>query len=219
MEKKGQAAMEFLMTYGWAILVVLIAIGTLAFFGVLNPAKFLPQSCILGPGLACEDFKVVASDETIYMNVRNGLGRDLDVFLIYVDKKTYNGNEICGGMTGVIAVPTSLIIPGSDLYPAFRDGTARPLVSVPTSGTFPPTGLGLNCDIASASQNCCSLNTLPRLACGTSTCMCENYACQVSSPLPTKAGQKFSQDIVIVYRERGSSILHQRIGRITASTE
>jgi hypothetical protein len=34
--KKSQAAMEFLMTYGWAILVVLVAIGVLAYFGVFN---------------------------------------------------------------------------------------------------------------------------------------------------------------------------------------
>jgi uncharacterized protein (UPF0333 family) len=32
MQQRGQAAMEFLMTYGWAILVVLIAIGALAYF-------------------------------------------------------------------------------------------------------------------------------------------------------------------------------------------
>jgi len=31
-EKKGQAAMEFLMTYGWAILAAIIAIGVLAYF-------------------------------------------------------------------------------------------------------------------------------------------------------------------------------------------
>jgi len=35
--KKGQAAMEFLMTYGWTVLVVLAAIGVLAYFGVLSP--------------------------------------------------------------------------------------------------------------------------------------------------------------------------------------
>jgi len=34
--RKGQAAIEFLVTYGWAILIVLIAIGALAYFGVLN---------------------------------------------------------------------------------------------------------------------------------------------------------------------------------------
>lgn len=38
--KKGLQAMEFLINYGWAILVVLVMIGTLAYFGVLNPNKF-----------------------------------------------------------------------------------------------------------------------------------------------------------------------------------
>jgi hypothetical protein len=33
--KKGQAAMEFLFTYGWAILVVFAAIGALIFFHVI----------------------------------------------------------------------------------------------------------------------------------------------------------------------------------------
>jgi len=34
--KKSQAAMEFLMTYGWAILVVLVALGALAYLAVLS---------------------------------------------------------------------------------------------------------------------------------------------------------------------------------------
>lgn len=43
----NDAAMEFLLTYGWAILVVLIAIGTLAYFGALSPEKFkLPDKNI-----------------------------------------------------------------------------------------------------------------------------------------------------------------------------
>jgi len=41
--KKVQAALEFLMTYGWAVLVILIAAGALAYFGVLSPDKFLPS--------------------------------------------------------------------------------------------------------------------------------------------------------------------------------
>lgn len=78
MEKKGQAAMEFLMTYGWAILVVLIAIGALAYFGVLNPSRFLPASCTLMPGLSCDSFKVTGgATGTMVMVVRNGLGDDL----------------------------------------------------------------------------------------------------------------------------------------------
>jgi hypothetical protein len=36
MSKKGQAAMEFLMTYGWAILIAIVAIAALIAFGVFN---------------------------------------------------------------------------------------------------------------------------------------------------------------------------------------
>ena len=35
--KKSQSAMEYLMTYGWAILVVLIALGALFYLGVFSP--------------------------------------------------------------------------------------------------------------------------------------------------------------------------------------
>jgi uncharacterized protein (UPF0333 family) len=34
--KKNQVATEFLMTYGWAILVVLVCIGALAYFGIFD---------------------------------------------------------------------------------------------------------------------------------------------------------------------------------------
>ena len=78
--KKGQAAMEFLMTYGWAILVVLIAIGALAYFGVLSPERFLPTSCTLGTGFACDEFKAsaaAASNVEIYL--RNGIGSSITI--------------------------------------------------------------------------------------------------------------------------------------------
>jgi hypothetical protein len=73
---KSQAAMEFLMTYGWAILVVLVAIGALAYFGVLSPDKFLPAKCQLPAGIACTDFKIDSSASTIDVVLRNGLGFD-----------------------------------------------------------------------------------------------------------------------------------------------
>ena len=80
MFKKGQAAMEFLMTYGWAILVVLIAIGALAYFGVLNPSRFLPNSCTISNQFACEtgDF-VVYSNGTVTLFLRNGRGVDTSI--------------------------------------------------------------------------------------------------------------------------------------------
>ncbi len=69
---KSQAAMEFLMTYGWAILVVLAAIAALAYFGVLSPEKFLGEKCILEPGLACVSHKVEPSKVTLVLAQNKG---------------------------------------------------------------------------------------------------------------------------------------------------
>lgn len=65
--RSSQAAMEFLMTYGWAILVVLAAIAALAYFGVLSPAKFFPDKCVLDPGIYCLGNKVESSQITLIL--------------------------------------------------------------------------------------------------------------------------------------------------------
>ena len=77
MNKKSQAALEFLMTYGWAILVVLVAVGALAYFGVLSPDKFLPTKCTLQPGIACIDHKVDGTASTLIVVIQNALGYDI----------------------------------------------------------------------------------------------------------------------------------------------
>lgn len=78
MRKKAQAAMEFLMTYGWAILVVLVAIGALAYFGVLTPERFLPEKCLLAAGFHCKSYKVEA-DTGVTLLMGNSLPFDITV--------------------------------------------------------------------------------------------------------------------------------------------
>lgn len=63
------------MTYGWAILVVLAAIGALAYFGVLSPDRFLPEKCTLPAGIACLDFRYTGT--AIEMAIQNGAGFDM----------------------------------------------------------------------------------------------------------------------------------------------
>ncbi|MEM5871600.1 MAG: hypothetical protein QW051_01870 [Candidatus Aenigmatarchaeota archaeon] len=43
-KKKAQSAMEYLMTYGWAILIVIIVAAALYALGVFNPATFTGPS-------------------------------------------------------------------------------------------------------------------------------------------------------------------------------
>jgi len=54
--KKGQAAMEFLTTYGWAILIVVLVIGALFSFGVFSPN--VPNICASSYPIQCHDVKM-----------------------------------------------------------------------------------------------------------------------------------------------------------------
>lgn len=89
--KKSQAALEFIMTYGWAILVVLVAIGALAYFGVLSPDRFLPSRCTLQAGLACQDHLARATSLTIVF--RNSLGYDITVNDIKAEQCSAAGSQ------------------------------------------------------------------------------------------------------------------------------
>lgn len=101
MHKKAQAAMEFLMTYGWAILVVLVAIGALAYFGVLSPEKLLPEKCIIssGSGLFCDDF--AATTDTVTIQFKNLLTDPVNVSSINV--VNLPAGVLDGGATDCVA--------------------------------------------------------------------------------------------------------------------
>ena len=80
MTKKAQAAMEFLMTYGWAILVVIAAIAALAYFGVLDPSNFLPEKCDFPTGLSCVDKPALDADlNTVKMSLKNSNGFPINI--------------------------------------------------------------------------------------------------------------------------------------------
>ncbi len=108
MSRKAQAAMEFLMTYGWAILVVLAAIGALAYFGVLSPEKFLPEKCTIAPGIDCAGFDV-RSTSAIF-SLRNGMGKDLDITMLKVGE-----NCTASANTSNIDPPLPAEFPNADL--------------------------------------------------------------------------------------------------------
>lgn len=81
--KKGQAAMEFIMTYGWVILVVTIFIVSLFYINYVNVQKSpSTQGCFLFTGLSCEEHKIDTT--SVFIVVRNGLGEDLSYLNIVV---------------------------------------------------------------------------------------------------------------------------------------
>lgn len=70
--KSGQAVMEFLMTYGWAILVVLMAVGILTYLGLFDQDHLRAEQKInqdfcenfcKNKGFECDEFNLM--DEEI----------------------------------------------------------------------------------------------------------------------------------------------------------
>ena len=87
---KSQAALELLTTYGWAFLVIILLIGTLAYFGILNPSKILPGRCNFGAEFQCLDYQIVetgaAPNPQIKLKMRNALGEPIDVTSFTITK-------------------------------------------------------------------------------------------------------------------------------------
>jgi len=75
--KKGQASMEFLMTYGWAILAAVLAVGVLAYYGVFSPGNSLPNICTLNAPLGCDEN--IVNDTGVRIIARNGAGTAITV--------------------------------------------------------------------------------------------------------------------------------------------
>ena len=80
--RKSQAALEFLTTYAWAFLVIIVMIGALAYFGVLSPSKLLPDRCNFGSEVGCNKDRLVVNnvnDNTLDMRLENNVGAPVTV--------------------------------------------------------------------------------------------------------------------------------------------
>ena len=83
--KKSQAALEFLTTYGWAFLIILVMISALAYFGILRPSRMLPERCTFSSEFECTDFDIVydstgGTDGTlgqVKFQLKNNVGFDI----------------------------------------------------------------------------------------------------------------------------------------------
>lgn len=73
--KRGQSALEFLMTYGWAILIILVMIAALVYFGVFNPSRLTPERCSATPGFGCSDYQITETEG--HFKIQNAKGDSL----------------------------------------------------------------------------------------------------------------------------------------------
>ncbi len=122
MDRSAQAAMEFLMTYGWVIMLVLVTIGTLNYFGVFGIQGLIPEKCEFGPGFKCVDYHVGEGEATII--VQNTLGKEIVLTKLSISKKG-ESNPLCSaplnekvasGATATLTCTESFAARGKETY-------------------------------------------------------------------------------------------------------
>jgi len=92
MERKGQAAMEFLITYGWAILAAIVAIGVLAYF-LSSPGRLTANSCSVSAPWNCNAGLASVASNNVQLELRNGGGEAFNITTVAISNC---GNAILG---------------------------------------------------------------------------------------------------------------------------
>jgi hypothetical protein len=229
MVKRGQYAFEFFMSYGWAVAAAIIALGGLAYFSLFDAHNFLPDTCILGPGLTCVDpiyqpgpigpgFAI----GVIGFDVINNLGKDLVDFYVVVDPK----HTECGGWTAMITSSNLAAITTQDHNGTrvFKNGERREIIFLQKDGSvYQPAGYLACFPVFNATSwpvpttldiNCCDAD-LPKTMYNPPNGLCpgetfNNTVCKTGVNMIDV--DRFETDLWIFYREKGSSILHKRVG-------
>jgi len=74
---KAQSAMEYLMTYGWAILIIAVVLAALFQLGVFNPITFAPKA----PPGSCQVFRPNGPGTTSFINLEGVCSGELPQYV------------------------------------------------------------------------------------------------------------------------------------------
>jgi hypothetical protein len=90
---KAQSAMEYLMTYGWAILIIAVVLGTLLSLGVFGSSSFIGTSCIAASGYLCRS-PILDTNGNLSISFGQAAGRSI-----------YNVGMACAGSATPLGLP------------------------------------------------------------------------------------------------------------------
>ncbi|MBU1198146.1 hypothetical protein KJ765_06605 [Candidatus Micrarchaeota archaeon] len=115
--KRGQSALEYLVTYGWAILAIVIIAAVLWYTGVFNPAKFRGgKECGGFTAFTCSDFTVPANaTSTATLVLGNAVGRVITV-------STATIGTAPNALNNCVPSPNPAIVPANGLLTINCDG-------------------------------------------------------------------------------------------------
>jgi len=124
MKMKAQAAMEYLMTYGWAILIVIIVAAALYAFGIFNPATWTGTRATGFANIGVPADWRYGADGDFNITVKNAIGSPI----------TITGVKATCGTSGQPDVTLGIAPGGSVIVGA--GSTAEYYISNPENTTY-----------------------------------------------------------------------------------
>ena len=89
---KAQSAMEYLMTYGWAILIIAVVLGALFALGVFNSTSLIGTSCVALSGYYCTNPVLIGN--TLTLTVGQATGTSYSGVTAYIVPSGTTSNSI-----------------------------------------------------------------------------------------------------------------------------
>lgn len=111
MVRRGQSAMEYLMTYGWALLVIVVVLAALVLLGIFNPPT--PETCSFPPGVFCTGLRMDTASQYSF-NLRNAMGKTMYVCGV-VCTTDLSTAHVWGTMANCLTTSTYVAGVGADL--------------------------------------------------------------------------------------------------------
>lgn len=93
---KSQSAMEYLMTYGWAVLIIGVVIAALMNLGVFNSTSVTGTTCTSSPGFTCQNPTMITNGTLTFL------------FGQLTGKPLYNIQFECAASVGAANLPNPI---------------------------------------------------------------------------------------------------------------
>jgi hypothetical protein len=80
--EKAQSAMEYLVTYGWAIIIIGVTLAALYALGLFNPVSFTSNQCILPADFGCISGFLYSVNGTLSVNFEQSTASAINITAI-----------------------------------------------------------------------------------------------------------------------------------------
>mgnify|MGYP001572188272 CR=1 FL=1 len=99
-----QSAMEYLMTYGWAILIIAVVLGALFSLGVFNGGASLGTACVASAGFLCQAPITLGTNGNVTLLLGQSTGTTMYNIALACTATTYKSTGLPNPLTATVVL-------------------------------------------------------------------------------------------------------------------